>query len=253
LYGDGSYSQILNPKADSELGDMACLALSKFRKMRNEQIRPILLTLMHQKSLENISNSEFDDIIVFIMRFLFSYVIIGRERTNNLQDTIYRHASILEKDFTKDNLNKFLENLKSKIPNKEWFNSLFQNVGYSRNGLNNDRKQKETAQIVLELHEQYLSKLNEIGDFTIEHILPDSESDNNSRIGNLLPLEEGLNKQCGDKTLAEKMAIYEKSRFQVVQCFVKRYKDAPKTFDIKKRTEHMATLFYKEILKLPMA
>jgi hypothetical protein len=168
-----------------------------------------------------------------------------------LSDTIYKYASILENEYSDDNLNLFLESLKKKIPNEDWFTSLFYNVGYSKRGLNSDNKLKDVVRAVLTLHEQYLEKADVSREFTIEHIFPDSDSDDNSRIGNLLPLEESLNKVCDNKPLAEKLAIYKRSSFLTVKKFVERYDGKAEAFNVKDRTYHLAKKFYNEILKLP--
>ena len=84
-------------------------------------------------------------------------------------------------------------------------------------------------------------------DFTIEHILPDAQSEENARIGNLLPLEERLNDRCGEKTLNEKIRIYEESSFFSVRKFLETRQKKPE-FDLDDRTERLANLFYREIL-----
>jgi hypothetical protein len=117
-------------------------------------------------------------------------------------------------------------------------------------GILNDNKQKDIVQTVLSLMESYYLKSESMANFTIEHILPDNESEDNARIGNLLPLEEELNMQCGVLPLAEKINIYRKSSFVTVKRFVERYEHTLDRFTIQNRTDHIAGLFYKDILSL---
>lgn len=61
--------------------------------------------------------------------------------------------------------------------------------------------------MVLALLEELKSGVRVSEAFTIEHILPDSQAQENSIIGNLLMLEERLNAKCKDKSLKEKLPM----------------------------------------------
>ena len=78
-------------------------------------------------------------------------------------------------------------------------------------------KRKKKIKIAIELLEKYLCK-DEVGfNFTIEHILPDSEKEEHAKIGNLLPLEEVLNQRCDNLSLEENIEIYKESKFETVK------------------------------------
>ena len=66
-------------------------------------------------------------------------------------------------------------------------------------------------------------------------------------IGNLLPLEEELNRSCKDKPLKDKVLIYEKSNFFMARNISKRYKDKEESFNIISRSERMASEIYNEM------
>ncbi|MDO5774545.1 MAG: DUF1524 domain-containing protein, partial [Spirochaetales bacterium] len=83
--------------------------------------------------------------------------------------------------------------------------------------------------------------------FTIEHILPDAECEENANIGNLLPLEHKLNEKCGILPLKNKFEFYKKSEFKSVRKFVERYEKEPEKFSIEKRREYLSEDFYKMI------
>jgi len=221
-----------------------------FKTKRISQFRPIMLSIINQKEVGNISSERYNEVFSFLLKFVTCYVFIGSERTNRFSDSIYKYAPIIENHYSDQNLQEFIDNLKSKIPNANWFKTLFQNIGYSKKGALHDSRQKEIVETVLELQEAHFRKSSNDIDFTIEHILPDSESEDNARIGNLLPLEEHLNRDCSNLCLAEKIEVYRNSSFVTVKNFVDRYGDNPSSFRVNSRTDAIASLFYNDILKL---
>ena len=221
---------------------------SFFKSSRQEQLRPLILSLMHQKDIEKMSESDYNDALNFLYRFIICYTVIGEEKSNRIRDIIYKHAPIIENDYSNDALQYLINELHNKIPNERYFVTAFQNIGYSRYSsvFSSDSKKKK-VQIVLRLLEEHFGNTNTDIDFTVEHILPDSQSEENARIGNLLPLEKRLNERCKDKPLNEKLAIYEESDFRSVKKFLETRKKKP-DFVLDERTNRLAELFHKEIL-----
>jgi len=213
-------------------------------------LRPVILSLIHQRELEKISINKYNEVLTFLYNFFLCYNIIGEEKSNKLEDTIYKYSELLENNYSEDVLSDFLTSLKSKIPNLIWFTNAFKNIGWSNHwGLYKGEKNKERVKIVLETLENYLRKQNDNFTFTIEHILLDSENEVNAQIGNLIPLEEPLNARCGNKPLDQKYEIYNESNFLTARGFVKKYKDE-KSFEPTKRTDFLAKMFFNDILKL---
>lgn len=220
-----------------------------FRIKRFEQFRPIFLNILYQKDLEKITEKQYETTIKYIYNFVVCYTIIGKEKSNKLQDTVFKYAPMFYDNFSKDLLQEFALKIKDKIPSYEWFLNAFENIGYSNHyELFTGDKNKQRVKIILEIIERYVAQRETIDDFTIEHMNPDSESKENSQIGNLIPLEGKLNERCADKKLDDKYDIYDKSMFATVKNVTTRYKG--KIFDPKKRTEHMAKLVYNNILEL---
>ena len=93
----------------------------------------------------------------------------------------------------------------------------------------------------------FVSQNNGINDFTIEHILPDSEGIENSQIGNLIPLEDSLNRRCESKPLSDKYTIYKESCFTSARKITERYEETD--FNASQRTEFLAKLIYNNILE----
>lgn len=145
----------------------------------------------------------------------------------------------------------FVSELNEKLPEKDSFYNAFSLVGWSHHGgFYDDDKDKERVKIVLEVLERHKSAAKNCEKFTIEHILDDQDDTKNGRIGNLIPLEEELNKQCNGKKFKEKLTIYKKSSFQTARNIAERYAiDKGRKFDIDERTHAIARDFYNEVLK----
>ena len=109
-----------------------------------------------------------------------------------------------------------------------------------------EARETEKARLVLEVYEEYLGNKN-INDFTVEHIFPDSQGEENSNIGNLLPLEKELNEKCDNLSLEDKIKYYKQSEFKSVQRFVSRYESDLSKYSIENRRKHLAEDFYKMI------
>ena len=143
----------------------------------------------------------------------------------------------------------YANNLKRKIPSYEWFLNAFKNVGWSNHyDLYKGEKNKTRVQIILEVIELFVSQAHNAHDFTVEHILPDSDGITNAQIGNLIPLEDALNRSCANKSLTDKCGFYEKSSFTSARGIATRFREKP--FDPSKRTEYLAKLMYNNILEL---
>ncbi len=246
------YLKFVNPQIEGDEKNCSVIeykVFSFFKQKRQEQFRPVVLSLLHQKELGNLSEELYEQSIKFIYNFFVCYTLIGEEKSNKLQDVIYKYAVILENDYSDENLRIFGKTLKGKIPDYDWFLNSFRNLGWSNHSeMFKGEKNKHRVQVTLEIIEKYISQKFEIPDFTVEHVLLDSENDANAHIGNLIPLESKLNDQCGNKNLIEKLPIYEDSAFVTARHFAKRY--ASKEFDVEKRTEFLCRMIYKNILEL---
>lgn len=247
------YKTILKPIADGE--DINCSKaeyqiFSFFIKKKAEQFRPIILSLMHHKEIGNLEEKKYLEILTYLYLFFVCYNIIGEEKSNKLEEPIYKYSQLLENSFTVDVLDELIESLNKRLPNKDAFANAFRNVGWSNHTeFYKDSKNKERVKIVLEILERKKSGI-ELTDYTIEHILPDSEGEENAQIGNLLPLEESLNKRCENKLLKDKIAIYKDSNFSLTRSFAERYESDPDSFDPQKRTQYLAKIIYEYIVSV---
>ena len=220
-----------------------------FKNKRQEQFRPLILSLIHQKELGKLSDSYYEQALKYIYNFFVCYTIIGEEKSNKLRDTVLKYASLLENSYSDILLFEFGASLKRKIPSYEWFENSFRNLGWSNHTeMFKGQKSKQRVQIALEIIEKFCSQRDTIDDFTIEHILPDSESAKNAQIGNLIPLEQKINERCDNRPLDEKLIEYQKSNFYTARGIVNRCRE--KEFVPESRTKHLAQLVYNNILEL---
>jgi len=246
------YMKFVDPKKDGEFkncSDYEYRIFKFFKSKRQEQFRPVILSLIHQKELENLDESYYKLTLEYIYNFFICYNIIGEENSNKLQEVVRKYAPILEDKWSQNELEIFANNLKEKIPSIEWFENSFNTLGWSNHsGMFKGEKNKTRVQITLEIIEKYISNRDEIGEYTIEHILPDSEGERNANIGNLIPLENELNRRCNNKSLEEKCAVYTESNFASARKFADLYRT--EDFLPESRTKYLAKLVYDKILVL---
>jgi len=245
------YSKIIHPDKgeDGNCDEIEYAIFDFFRAKRFEQFRPVLLSLIHQRSLGKLSSQKYELTLKYIYNFFVCYTIIGEEKSNKLEDVVFKYARMLEDSYSDELLQEFANNLKRKIPSYEWFLNAFKNVGWSNHyDLYKGEKNKTRVQIILEVIELFVSQAHNAHDFTVEHILPDSDGITNAQIGNLIPLEDALNRSCANKSLTDKCGFYEKSSFTSARGIATRFREKP--FDPSKRTEYLAKLMYNNILEL---
>lgn len=245
------YSKIIHPDKgeDGNCDEIEYAIFDFFRTKRFEQFRPVLLSLIHQRSLGKLSSQKYELTLKYIYNFFVCYTIIGEEKSNKLEDVVFKYARMLEDSYSDELLQEFANNLKRKIPSYEWFLNAFKNVGWSNHyDLYKGEKNKTRVQIILEAIELFVSQAHNAHDFTVEHILPDSDGITNAQIGNLIPLEDALNRSCANKSLTDKCDFYEKSSFTSARGIATRFREKP--FDPSKRTEYLAKLMYNNILEL---
>lgn len=242
------YNKIVNPNTDN-CSEYEITVFSYFKTKKQEQFRPLIMSLIHQKELGKLSERLYNNSLAYMYNFFICYNIIGQAKSNMLRDTILKYAYILENDYSDDKLRQFGKDLKEKIPSLESFKKSFANLGWSNHTpmyMGQDNKQR--VQTTLTIIENYCSQTNKMGEFTIEHIIPDSEGEMSAHIGNLIPLEERINEKCKNLPLEEKLDKYKQSGFITARGISDRYKD--KDFDIESRTDYLAKLVYNNILVL---
>lgn len=245
------YNKISEPKNDlcSET-EYKVFSFLKSRKQR--QFRPLFLSIMHQKDEEKIDETEYNQLLVFLYNFFVCYNIIGEENSNKLEDVVHKYSVLLENEFNEKTKNQFFISIKARIPSLEWFTIAVKKMGYSssKHTLFTGSQKSNKLKIVLDILEDYFGGKVDI-DYTLEHIIPDSNDDEHVvQIGNIIPLEEELNKQCKDKSIPEKIEIYKKSKFKLTQNFAMEYDHTFNIDSVKERTELLSEILFNKILNL---
>ncbi len=221
-----------------------------FKKNKQIQYRPIIMSLINQFKKGNIDKTLYEKTLLYLRKFFICFTLISMEKSNKIENIIYKYSSMLENDFSIENLNLLIESLKKKFVTKSLFSKRLETLAWSK--LNNspyhEEKLKEKVYIVLDLIEEYYTKSSPIIEYSIEHILPDDGGDDNSKIGNLLPLEFILNRRCQTKPLMEKLPIYNESQLVTPRKFYSRY--IKEEFKIESRHSYIVNLLYDKILNI---
>lgn len=246
------YLKLVSPSTTEDSAnctDLEYSIFSFFKKKHHEQMRPVLLSLITKKEEGDLDENLYERTIKFLYNFYICYNIIGEENSNRLTNIVNKFSAKINRDCSEENIQMFVDELRSKLPSKEMFINAFKNVGWSHHSsIYEGEKNKTRVQTVLEVFERFNNANFCLENFTIEHILPDSSSPENGQIGNLIPLEENYNLHCKDKELNDKMAIYQKSVYASTRMFAQRYRT--RDFDPAQRSVRMAEMFYDKILRL---
>lgn len=249
LYRKSSlYSLIVFPQQTRNKEEFEIL--SYLKSSRSSQLRPLVLSLLSAYTSNKLDEAEYIESLRFIRNFFVCFTIISSEKSNKLTDVVEKYAQMIESNPSHETICDFIASMKRKLPTIVTFKRIFTELGYSNHyEYYKDNAKKNQVLVALKLIESYKSPGFSSEDVTIEHIIPDSNSKENTTIGNLTLLERRLNEKCKDKTLEEKLSIYSDSNFRMTRNIGSRYKHKPDSFKIEKRAELMAELIYNDILK----
>jgi len=218
---------------------------------RNQLFRPIYLSLLHQAELGHIPEDKLVKFFKCIQYFFVCYNLISKETSNKISEGIQKYAFLIENEYSNEVLKNFFQHLKDRMPTKTEFRNSFKLIGYSNHcEYYHDNKNKQKTEVTLRILEQIKSGRADVPPFTIEHILPDSQNRDNAMIGNLMPLEDSLNRLCKDKQLNVKIPIYERSNFTTARNVAQRYRDKEHTFNIDSRSNAMADELFNEFSRI---
>ena len=224
---------------------------SFFKPRRQQQFRPILLGLMHQYGLGNIDEQQYNESINYIYLFFICYNVIGEQTSNKIEDIVNGYSYKLENAFSLDVISDMKDSMWSRIPAEEDFINHIVHIKYSnvRPAYSGTRKAENVKAIieVLELENGYSGHFDNL---TIEHCLPDSDTEENDNVGNLILLEKGLNEKCSNKLLREKTKYYKQSCLTLPNSIASAAENNGFALDVKTRTEAIAKKLYSYLKKL---
>lgn len=250
------YVQIVNPERSDyenrkEYFELV-QSLNIFNKYFNiVQVRVVLLSLFDVKNRELISLDKLKEVVRFLERFHFVFNSLTSNKSNRFDSIYVNFASNLRQCSTKNEVhnlifNKFIPDLKKLLPKYETFEEAFVSLTFTKKKHPNNMKTK----YVLNIMNCYYNEQDIFpDDGSVEHILPENESELSLNIGNLILLEGKLNRKAANKTYSDKKAIYLESNYKEVKPFVNTYQDW-KVMNIQSRAKEMAKVVYYDIFKL---
>lgn len=231
-------------------------ALIFFRNMNIRQVRPFIMSLFSCLDKSQINVQEMEKVILFLENFYFKFVIVCKNKTNNLENLISTYSRKFENEYN----NLLFENFRSELikykVNKNEFLENFKGIGYSsKNKKFKNSTNKKLVTYILKKIDDYYDKDDEyeITNFSIEHISCDSETEDfTSTIGNLLPLSKKRNNKLGSKSFNEKLKFYEKTNLLTVKKFINNYGKLMtwEKENILNRTSEIAELGYCDVWKI---
>lgn len=225
-------------------------SLSTMNKTFNVvQTRIALLALYDVKERNLISTAQFKKAIITMENFHFAFTAICSMRTNNLEGIYSRFAIDLRKCTNKQETSKVIEErlitpLEKLYPKYNSFKAGFGELIYSKKDLPMNVKTKYT---VYKLNCYFSGKEIFEDDGSIEHIVSETAGESALNIGNLILLEQELNREAGEKDYLDKLYYYKKSNYDWIQKFIKE-NDVWSEEKIRDRAEKLADIYYKDIL-----
>lgn len=249
------YKYIENPSTYKQINSHSKAILGSldfFKNLNIRQVRPVLLSLF-EKLKTNPNNIKIINSFRNLEVFYFIYVILGKNTTNTIDNTIINLAKEIHEN-EKFDFDTIKTKLKPFLPlDKNQIELDFMKLGYSKkNPKFKNSSNKKAINYVLSKLEKFYDSNDEltVEIQSIEHVMCDSEDDDKtSLIGNLLPLSTKMNGKIGSKPYAEKVKFYQTSNLLSVKRFVGNYGALEDwtTENIENRTEKIANLAINSI------
>ena len=213
------------------------------------QVRIVLLSLFDAKERDIISTVYFKKTILFLENFHFVYTALTSGKSNRFDSIFTAYAIKLRKANDKaeghELLEKFMSKLKSILPKYDVFEKAFVKLTYSKSKAADNIK---TKYVLNKINSYYANKEVFDDQGSIEHIIPETVDDKETlNIGNLILLEQRLNRLCGNYDYSQKKNLYAESSYREVKDFISNNYTWSKS-DINQRAKEMAKIYYDKIL-----
>lgn len=230
-------------------------SLKFFRDFNIKSVRIALLVLMEKKDKGYIKEEVFFDIIEFLEKFLYIYIVITSSKSSVLENKFSKFARKLNKSLTKNKskeiINEFKEELLLIKPSYSQFYDKFKQLYFT----NEKDKDKKVIRYTLKKIEKHYHKTDEfsVNDISIEHILPQSENKEYlGYIGNLIILDNKVNGKLDNLDFEKKVKLLEESELLSVKLFLEKNGGKSKWTekDIITRGDELAELSYNSVWKI---
>ena len=249
------YIRIMNPRREHYNNRKEYYPVVQMLNVLNNyfgivQVRIVELAIVNLKEKELIDLKHMKHILALLESFHFVYNSIMKGNPNNVEK-VYSAFAIESVKCTNKKMvrelvrNKLIVPLQKLLPKKEEFIDNFVELKYSKKDLPTNIKTKYAINRISSYYEDR-ELFSEDG--TIEHIIPEAEGEECLNIGNLILLEDKLNKEADSMQYRDKIDIYECSRYKWVKEFISKN---PKwrSAMIADRARKMAELYYDNIIK----
>ncbi len=229
-------------------------ALSAFRVFGITQQRPFLLSLFKAKNKGTVKFADQKDILAFLEKFHFMFNAVCSLRPSGVEASYSRAARELQAASNRKEAKEVLKTLKARlierIPEETTFAEKFSTLKYYK-GFTKDKK---LIQYIFSKIEAYKIVSNELQpeNITLEHILSQSAGNKEEVgvIGNLLPLGRSLNGKAENKSVTEKIYIYEESKLSLPKEFAAEFTGRWMKAEIDSRTVKLAKFCYNEVWRV---
>lgn len=258
LHSDSkTYIKIASPlQEDFKQQEERCIynALSAFKIFSITQQRAFLLSLFKARERRILKFDDQKEIMLFLERFHFMFNAVCSLRPSGVENSYSRAARDLQnasdKRRAKEIINILKESLETRIPDETVFTEKFKELKFY-NGYTRDKK---LIQYIFNKIERSKLITNELApeNISLEHILCQAKNDKEiiGKIGNLLPLSQELNEKAKDKSVADKLSIYQESQYCLPKEFAAEYVTPWNANTIGKRTESLAKYCYNNIWEI---
>ncbi|MBD2059750.1 DUF262 domain-containing protein [Oculatella sp. FACHB-28] len=255
LYSDaGTYIKIASPiQEDFKQQEERFIfdTLSSFKVFNITQQRPFLLSLFKAKERRIVKLDDQKEIMLFLERFHFMFNAVCSLRPSGIEGSYSRAArdlqNAIDRRKAREILNGLRDNFAARIPDEAVFMNKFKELkfysGYTRD--------KKLIQYIFNKIERSKLVTNELApeNISLEHILCQANNDKEivGKIGNLLPLSQELNEKAKDKSVIDKLSIYQKSQYSLPREFAAECAVPWNANAIDRRTESLAKYCYHNI------
>jgi uncharacterized protein with ParB-like and HNH nuclease domain len=258
LYLDSkTYIKIASPlqedfKQQEEKSIYNCL--SAFKVFDITQQRPFLLSLFKARERRILKFDDQKEIMIFLERFHFMFNAVCSLRPSGIEGSYSRAARDLQnapdKRRAREILHILKESLATRIPDQIVFTDKFKELKF----YNGYTRHKKLIQYIFNKIERSKLTTNELApeNISLEHILCQSKNDKEiiGKVGNLLPLSQELNEKAKDKSVPDKLSIYQESKYFLPKEFAAECVTPWNAKAIERRTENLAKYCYNDIWEI---
>lgn len=248
------YSRIINPSREDYGNRKEYYGLVQSLKIITNdfnivQIRILLMSLFDAKNKGLIRKSEMEDLITYLEGFHFVYNALLARRANVLNSIYSKYARLIRRCDSHNDVTEKVKELKRKIdknyPSFQDFKKAFIRLIYSKKE-NPDNVKTKYAINKINAYYSGDSIFSDAG--SIEHILPEMTCEKALNIGNMILLEQSINREADNTDFSAKMSkYYPKSNYKWMREFIAEHKTWT-VDDIDKRASKLADFFYEKVL-----